>query len=165
MKTKLFAAFVLCAALLPIGNAAHAKPKPLKATSENFVSLRLLRAGGIAGIKEDYSIQNHILSKSADSRSEGTAPRRTTPRVVRLSEVQWRGLMKRLQKADISSAVGDYSNPGIADDITYTLTLTLRDDQNHARQFVVVTDYDNKAPAPAREFIDYLASLIHSKGL
>jgi len=165
MQIHRFAAFVLCVSLLPIFNAAHAKPKPLKATNKNFVSLRLLRAGGIAGIKEDYSIQNHILSKSADSRSEGTVPRRAVQRVVRLSEVQWQALMKRLQKADISSAVGDYSNPGIADDITYTLTLTLRDDQNHARKFVVVTDYDDKAPRPLREFVSYLASLIRSKGL
>ena len=164
MKTNRLAAFVLCATLLPICNAAHAKPKLLKATSENFVSLRLLRAGGIAGIREDYSIQNHTLSKSADSRSGGTGSRRAA-RVVRLSGNQWRALMKHLQKADILAAVGNYSNPGIADDITETLTLTLRDDQNHARQFVVVSDYDEKAPAPSREFIGYLASLIRSKGL
>lgn len=168
MQTHRFATLVLCASLLPISHAAHAAhaaPKSLKMTSKNFVSLRLLRAGGIAGIREDYSVQNHTLSKSADSRSGGTESRRAARRVVRLSESQWRALMKRLQKADIPSAVGDYTNPGIADDITYTLTLTLRDNQHHARQFVVVSDYDNKAPAPARDFIDYLASLIRAKGL
>ena len=165
MKINRFAVFVLCVATLPISHTAHAAPKPLKATSKNFVSLRLLRVGGIAGISEDYSIQNHTVSKAPDTRSGGTGPHRAKPRIVRLSGNQWRALMKRLQKADIPSVVGNYTNPGIADDITNTLTLTLRDNQNHARQFVAVSDYDEKAPAPLREFVGYLASLIRSKGL
>jgi len=168
MQINRLVTFALCAFLLPISNAAHAKPKALKATSKNFVSLRLLRIGGIGGMIEDYSIQNHKIFRTPPRLSgegnKGTGHRRATQRGVLLSQNQWKELMNRLRKANIPSVVGDYSNPTIADDITNTLTLTLRDDQNHVRRFVVVSDYD-KAPAPLREFVGYLASLIRSKGL
>jgi len=170
MQTHRFAAFALCAFLLAISDASYAKPKPLKATSENFVSLQLLRTGGIAGIREDYSIQNHTLSKLPRPRFEsggGSGPAymfyNGEAQVAPLSQNQWRELMKRLGKADLPTVVGDYKDPRLADGIGETVTLTLSDSQNSDCRFVV-SNYGDKAPAPLREFLGYLHTLVRSKG-
>jgi len=163
MRTYHLAAFVLCASLLPICDAAHAKPRSLKATSENFVSLRLLRKGGVIGIREDTLIRNHKVFRGPthplNGGNDGTGHRRETRRVVPLSPNQWKELMSRLRKADIPAVAGSYEDPGLMDGISETLTLTLRDGQNHNRQFIV-SDYGDKAPAPLREFMGCLDTLL-----
>lgn len=157
---------LFCSTVLLTAHGAHAKPKPLEVSKDNFVSLQWSRSGGFAGISERYTIQNHELLKQ-DGRGtfggiSGRAEPEPLPQVAPLSENQWKELLAQLKAAKLPAIAGTYTQPHLADGFNESLVLTLSDGANLDRTFSVSNTGD-RAPATYYKFTAYLSALLHRK--
>jgi hypothetical protein len=157
---------LFCSAVLLTAHGAHAKPKPLEVSKDNFVSLQWSRSGGFAGISESYTIQNHELLKR-DGRGAygggfGQAEPESLPQVAPLSENQWKQLLAQLKAVKIPAIAGTYTQPHLADGFNESLVLTLSNGANRDQKFSVSNTGD-KAPATYYKFTAYLSALLHHK--
>lgn len=160
--------FILASAVLLTTSAAHAKPKSLEVSQDNFVSLQWSRSGGFAGINERYTIQNHEIIKPSTQFGGGYGgvglppSSYSPPEVAPLSENQWKELLKQLKQVQLPAVAGNYKQEALSDGFNETLTLTLSDKDNLDQSFTI-SNYGDKAPTSYLAFTRYLEALLQRK--
>jgi hypothetical protein len=147
---------------LQISAFADAKKAP-EVTRDNFVSLRYESVGGIAALRTETSVLGSTLWLEAFPHLGGIglmsgAPINVPPPSSPLSNNQVKALITQINKLKLPALAGDYRQPNLADGLNETLTLTISDDENRDRSFVI-QNYGKTAPQGFYKMTEYLRQL------
>ncbi len=147
-------------------------------TRDNFVSLLMHTTGGIANVDTLISVENQRISRFVPEPVQGqlyggygggeTPPYQPFPRYNPLtasgflSGNQLNVVLRALNETRFPLLAGKYQQQHLADGLHETVTLTLSDEQNRDRTFIV-ENIGNAAPRAYYEFTSRLRAFVALK--